>query len=71
MSIRAGTTSRAITSYGGAELLRETARVVGLDDAVGRCLHLKTRARGLSESEFVSSMAESIAWARAAWTTWR
>ena len=61
MSIRVGTTSRAITSYGGAELLRETARVVGLDDAVGRCLHLKTRARGLSESEFVSSMAESIA----------
>ena len=61
MSIRVGTTSRAITSYGGAELLRETARAVGLDDAVGRCLHLKTRARGLSESEFVSSMAESIA----------
>lgn len=61
MSLRVGTTSRAITSYGGAELLRETARAVGLDDAVGRCLHLKTRARGLSESEFVVSMAESIA----------
>lgn len=49
MSIRVGTTSRAITSYGGAELLRETARAVGLDDAVGHCVHLKTRARGLSE----------------------
>lgn len=61
MSIRVGTTSRAITSYGGAELLRETARAVGLDDAVGHCVHLKTRARGLSESEFVVSMAESIA----------
>ena len=61
MSIRVGTTSRAITSYGGAELLRETARAVGLDDAVERCLHLKARARGLSELQFVSSMAESIA----------
>ena len=61
MSLRVGTTSRAITSYGGAELLRETARAVGLDDAVGRCLHLKARSRGLSESEFVASMAESIA----------
>ncbi len=29
MSIRVGTTTRAITSYGGAELLRETARAVG------------------------------------------
>ncbi len=61
MSLRVGTTSRAITSYGGAELLRETARAVGLDDAVRRCLHLKARARGLSESEFVASVAESIA----------
>ena len=45
MSLRVGTTSRAITSYGGAELLRETARAVGLNDAVGRCLHLKARSR--------------------------
>ena len=61
MSIRVGTTTRAITSYGGAELLRETARAVGLVDAVDRCVHLKTRSRGLSESQFVVSMAESIA----------
>ena len=61
MSIRVGTTSRAVTSYGGAELLRETARAVGLDEAVDRCVHLKQRARGLSEAEFVTSMAESIA----------
>ena len=61
MSIRVGTTSRAITSYGGAPLLRETARAVGLEDAVEQCLHLKTRARGLSESQFVVGMAESIA----------
>jgi hypothetical protein len=61
MSIRVGTTSRAVTSCGGAELLRETARAVGLDEAVDQCLHLKTRSRGLSESEFVVSMAESIA----------
>ena len=61
MSIRVGTTSRAITSYGGAPLLRETARAVGLDDAVEQCLHLKARARGLCESQFVVGMAESIA----------
>lgn len=56
-----GTTSRAITAYGGAELLRETARVVGLEAAVGEHLHLKARARGLSEARFVLAMAESIA----------
>jgi hypothetical protein len=61
MSIRVGTTSRAVTSYGGAELLRETARALRLDEAVDRCVHLKQRARGLSEAEFVTSMAESIA----------
>jgi len=61
MSIRVGTTSRAITSYGGAPMLRETARAVGLDKAVERCVHLKARARGLSEPQFVVGMAESIA----------
>ena len=61
MSIRVGTTSRAITSFGGTSLLRETARAVGLDEAVEQSLHLKARARGLSESQFVVGMAESIA----------
>jgi hypothetical protein len=41
-----------VTAYGGAELLRETARVVGLDGAVAEHLHLKVRARGLSEAQF-------------------
>jgi hypothetical protein len=56
-----GTTSRAITAYGGAELLRETMRVVGLEEAVTEHVHLKTRARGLSEAQFVVATAESIA----------
>lgn len=29
-----GTTTRALTAYAGAELLRETSRVVGVADAV-------------------------------------
>jgi hypothetical protein len=61
VSLRVDTTSRVITSYGGASLLRETARVVGLQTQVDRCLHLKARQRGLTESEFVLSVAESIA----------
>ena len=56
-----GTTSRALTAYGGAELLRETMRVVGVTGAVSAHVHLKHRARGLSEAEFVAAMAESIA----------
>lgn len=61
MSLRVGTTSRVITAYAGAELLRETARAVGLEASVSRCLHLKDRARGLSEAQFVVAMSESIA----------
>ena len=34
MSVRVGTTDRAITAFGGAELLREAARAVGLGDAL-------------------------------------
>jgi hypothetical protein len=45
MSLRVDTTSKVITAYGGAELLRETARAVGLDTSVAQCLHLKDRAR--------------------------
>jgi Transposase DDE domain group 1 len=61
MSVRVGTTDRAITAYGGAELLRETLRAVGVAAAVGAHVHVKQRARGLSEAEFVTSVAESIA----------
>lgn len=60
MSVRVDTTDRALTAYGGAELLRETARAVGLAREVERCVTLKRRARGLSEAEFVVGVAESI-----------
>jgi hypothetical protein len=54
-------TDRAITAFGGAELLREAGRAVGLGGALDDCLKLKKRARGLSDTEFVVGMAESIA----------
>jgi hypothetical protein len=50
-----------LTAYGGAELLRGTARAVGLFQAVAGCVSLKHRARGLSEAQFVVGLAESIA----------
>jgi hypothetical protein len=56
-----GTTARALTAYAGAELLRETSRVVGVAEAVADHVHLKARARGLSESQFVIATAEQIA----------
>ncbi len=61
MSLRVDTTSRVITSYAGAELLRETARAVGLGASVSQWVHVKERERGLSEAQFVVAMAESIA----------
>jgi hypothetical protein len=61
VSVRVGTTSRAVTAYGGAELLRATARAVGVADAVETSVSVKRRARGLSDTQFVSGIAESIA----------
>ena len=61
MSVRVATTERAVTAFGGAELLREAARAVGLPAALDDCLTLKKRARGLSDAQFVMGMAESIA----------
>ncbi|HSH62076.1 MAG TPA: IS1380 family transposase, partial [Acidimicrobiales bacterium] len=61
MSVRVARTERAITAFGGAELLREAGRAVGLASAVDDCLSLKKRVRGLSDTEFVMGMAESIA----------
>ncbi len=61
MSVHVETTDRAITAFGGAELLREAARAVGVADALDDCLRLKKRARGLSDTEFVLGMAESVA----------
>ena len=71
MSVRAtaevavATTNRAVTAHGGAVLLRETMRVVGVADAVEGTVRLKQRARGLSEAEFVMAIAEDAT----AWTT--
>lgn len=56
-----GTTKRTITAYGGAVLLRETMRAVGVADALDASLHLKQRRRGLSDTQFVMGMAESVA----------
>ena len=61
MSVRVETTDRAITAFGGAELLREAAGAVGLAAELDHCLSLKKRARGLSDTEFVMGVAESIA----------
>jgi hypothetical protein len=61
VSVRVETSSRAVTAYGGGELLRATARAVGVAEAVGSSVSLKERARGLSDGEFVLGIAESIA----------
>jgi hypothetical protein len=50
-----------VTAYGGAELSRATARAVGVADAVESCVSLKRRPRGLSDTQFVSGIAEAIA----------
>jgi Transposase DDE domain group 1 len=61
VSVRVETTSRAVTAYGGAELVRATARAVRVADAVEASVSLKKRARGLSDVEFVMGIAESVA----------
>jgi hypothetical protein len=61
VSVRVATTDRAITAFGGAELLREAGRAVGVAGALDGCLKVKQRARGLSDTEFVLGMAESVA----------
>lgn len=61
MSVRVETTSRAVTAYGGAELLRATARAVGVAELIDGSVSLKQRARGLSDTEFVLGIAESVA----------
>lgn len=61
MSVRVETTDRAVTAFGGAELLREAGRAVGLSDALEGSLSLKKRSRGLSDTQFVLGIAESVA----------
>lgn len=60
-SVTVSSTDREITAHGGALLLRETARAVGLSSAVEKYLHLKQRGRGLTESQFVAGTAEAVA----------
>lgn len=60
-AVTVSTTTREITAHGGAVLLRETMRAVGLREAIEGHLHLKQRTRGLSEGEFVAATAEAIA----------
>jgi len=60
-TVSVSSTDREITAHGGAVLLRETARIVGLAGSVERHVHLKRRERGLSEAEFVAGTAEAIA----------
>jgi hypothetical protein len=61
MSIRVGNYVAGDYLVRRCSVAARDARAVGLDDAVEQCVHLKARARGLSESQFVMGMAESIA----------
>jgi hypothetical protein len=61
VSLRVGTTARVITAYGGASLLREASRALGIARELDACLHLKERNRGLTEAQFVLGTAESLA----------
>ncbi|MBO0691733.1 MAG: IS1380 family transposase [Acidimicrobiaceae bacterium] len=60
-AVRVESTARALTAYGGAVLLRDVMRVLRIVEEVDACVGLKRRARGLSEGQFVSAIAESIA----------
>ncbi len=60
-AVEVGTTSREITAHAGAVLIRQAAKAVGVAGAIGRSLRLKKRARGLTEAETISGMAEAIA----------
>lgn len=60
-AVRVESTARAVTAYAGAVLLRDVMTVLGVIEEVDACVGLKRRARGLSEGQFVSAMAESIA----------
>jgi hypothetical protein len=59
--VEVSTTGREITAYGGAVLIRQAAKAVGLARALGRHLRLKKRARGLTEAQSISAMAEAVA----------
>lgn len=59
--IEISTTDREITSHAGAVLVRQAGRAVGLGKLVGKHLRLKKRARGLTEAQSVTAIAEAVA----------
>jgi hypothetical protein len=60
-SVRVESTSRALTAYGGAVLLRDVMGALGVVGEIDRCVGVKQRARGLSSGQFAAAMSESIA----------
>lgn len=55
------TTDRNLTAHAGAVLIRAAAHAVGLGTSIASHLHLKKRARGLTEAESILAMAEAVA----------
>lgn len=55
------TTDRNLTAHAGAVLIRAAAEAVGLGRLITRHLHLKKRARGLTEGQSIVAMTEAIA----------
>ncbi len=55
------TTDRNLTAHAGAVLIRAAGHAVGLSSAIGANLRLKKRARGLTEGESFTAIAEAIA----------
>jgi hypothetical protein len=55
------TTDRNLTSHAGAVLLRAAADAVGLGVSIAAHLHLKKRARGLTDAESVLAISEAVA----------
>lgn len=55
------TTDRNLTAHAGAVLIRAAAHAVGLGGSIAAHLHLKKRARGLTEAESILAMAEAVA----------
>lgn len=59
--VEVATTDREITAHAGAVLLRQAAKALGLAAAISTHLHLKKRARGLTEAQFILGMSEAVA----------
>ncbi|CAN5610611.1 hypothetical protein BH24ACT26_BH24ACT26_09010 [soil metagenome] len=60
-SFSVSTKDRNLTAHAGAVPIRGAAHAIGLGSAITAHLHLKKRARGLSEAETIAAMAEAVA----------